>query len=739
MRVLESCSVKLMFVMAFFAACSWVMGSGLIIIIPPPPHPPIPPPMPPPRPVFQPVQLESLKVMTEIQDLVATTRFEHTFYNPNARPVEGHFIFPVPEDAHVEQFSMTINGRETPAELLDAKKAREIYDDIVRSMRDPAILQYHGSGLLKADVFPIDAHGRKHVQLTLRQVLPKYGDFASWRCALPHVQTRPISSLHVDLRVKTTQALKTAFSPSHAFEVLERDGHSAHFDLTLRDHIPSRDIEFLVSWAQDVLGCSLLTYRSDTHEDGFFMLSITPELQLKTNHALPKDIAFVVDTSGSMAGDKLKQARTALSFCLNTLEPGDRFQIIRFSTEAEALAPSWLSARGDDLARGLAFVDDMQAMGGTHVEDALRQVLRLARDPGRLQAVMLLSDGKPTIGVRDDDELAALLTAQNQAMRVFCFGIGDQINTHLLDRISTRAGGTCTYVHAQEDLELKVSQFFASIKTPVLASPHLSSRGVKLKALHPNPIPDLFSGKTQHILGVYEGHGQAELTLEGTFFDGARSRDYEFEFPKEDSKGDFVARLWAQRRVAFLLDEIRLHGESQELREEVVKLARKFGIISPYTSYLIVEDEERLVADGAVQRESTWLSQPGVAKQTTEWRRRFGGLAEESGVRSVETARDLKAMQEADAPIPSHGSSQGTSGEPGAISIWVVGRSLVFRDGEWLQAELWGRDRSRDRIIAFASDEYFRFLHDHPSLAPILALGAKLRFLWDDQIITVRN
>ena len=235
--------------------------------------------------------------------------------------------------------------------------------------------------------------------------------------------------------------------------------------------------------------------------------------------------------------------------------------------------------------------------------------------------------------------------------RVFCFGIGTDVNTHLLDRITEETRAVSQYVLPEEDLEVKVSSFFSKIKEPVLANPTLKFTGdIRATKLYPSPLPDLFKGEQLVLVGRYSGKGDAAVIVEGTVNGASQEVHLRSEVPGRGAENEFIPRLWATRRVGYLLDEIRLHGENAELRDEVTELARKYGIVTPYTAYLIVEDE--------TQR-NVPMPHALAAGFDARWRRAPGGGAglgrvqeERSGDKAVASARYGMAFKDADAAAP---------------------------------------------------------------------------------------
>ena len=541
---------------------------------------------------FAPLEVTSHHVDVRIDGQVAVTSIDQEFYNPNDQQLEGTYLFPVPKGAHIDKFSMEIGGQMTEAELLPADKARQIYEDIVRKLRDPALLEYAGRDLFKVRVFPLEPHGRKPVTITYTELLPNDNGSVTYTYPMntEKFSVALIKSVKVDL--KTTQPLASIYSPTHKVEI-RRDGTShAVIGYESKNEKPETDFQLVFATATQDVGLTLLTHKTGD-EDGYFLLLAAPTVSTDAKPA-PKDIVFVVDTSGSMAGAKLQQAKKALAFCVANLNDNDRFEIVRFSTEAEPLFGNLVAADVPDRARANEFIEELKPIGGTAIAGALSGALKLHDEKSDLPFVVIfLTDGLPTIGTRDPGEILAEVKKTSN-VRIFSFGIGSDVNTELLDQIAESTRAFSQYVLAEEDLEVKVSNFYNRIKEPALTNIALEFGGdVRTSKMSPASLPDLFKGDQLVLTGRYHGSGEVEAKLTGMASGHAQTFTYKLKFIDRSPENDFVPRLWATRRVGFLLDEIRLHGETSELRDETTDLARKFGIVTPYTAYLIVEDEAR--------------------------------------------------------------------------------------------------------------------------------------------------
>jgi Ca-activated chloride channel family protein len=706
-----------------------------------------------------------VKVHTRITDQVAVTSVDQEFYNPNPARLEGTFVFPIPKGAHINKFTMEIDGKQVEAELLSADKARRIYEDIVRKLKDPALLEYAGRDVFKVRIFPIEPNSKKRITLSYTELLKADNGLVSYGLPLntEKFSAKPIRNVSVKVDLESKRPLKSIYSPSHSVEVKRHSATSATAGYEATDVQPDTDFALYFAPEKDEIGVNLLTHRR-SDEDGYFLLLASPGVDVKEKQVVMKDVAFVLDTSGSMAGKKLEQAKKALQFCVENLNDGDRFEIIRFSTEVEPLFEKLVKATEQNRAKANDFIKDLKPIGGTAIDDALRKALALR--PGgedRPFVVIFLTDGRPTIGTTDEHQIVANVKKENDARtRVFCFGIGTDVNTHLLDRITEDTRAVSQYVLPDEDLEVKVSNFFSKIKEPVLANPTLKFTGdIRATKLYPSPLPDLFKGEQLVLVSRYSGKGDAAVIVEGTVNGAARKFTYEVSFPEEASANEFIPRLWATRRVGYLLDEIRLHGENSELRDEVTELARKYSIVTPYTAYLILEDETQRNVPMAQRSMQGFDGDSGARREAAQ---AWGGFKDDrAGGKAVASARYGMAFKSANAAAPaavngalearrslgladmSGPASEASSADRSKERLvqysqqtqFVAGKSFFQNDKQWTDSAVQKNPNAKRVRIQFASAEYFDLVAKNANALPWLALGQNVQFVLDNTIYDI--
>ena len=526
----------------------------------------------------------------QIKDQVATTRVDQVFVNDNPWTAEGTYIFPLPEGAAVSDFVMWVDGKAVHGEILEADEARTIYDDVVRRMKDPALLEYVGRKALKASVFPIPPGEERKIELEYSQILPVENGLVHYIYPLSteRFSSRPLEDLVVRAQIESREPLKAVYSSRHEVSIDREDDYHALLGLEQSDVLPDRDFELFYTISSEKIGLNLLSFKEEG-QDGFFLLLAAPDVKVNEEEIVVKDIILVLDTSGSMQGEKMDQAKEAARYVLNHLNPLDRFAIVSFATTTRSFSPSLEPAAQAD--KGKDFLDRLEAMGSTDINRAMIEAVGLAEEV-RPTTLIFLTDGLPTEGVTVTG--AILDNVAREApdnVRIFSFGVGDDVDTDLLDQISMDHGGASTYVRPGEEIDEEVSAFYRKVKIPVLSDLSLDWGDIIVDQVYPQRIPDLFAGSQLIMLGRYREGGPAKITLKGMVNQEERSYTYEDLSFRKEGGDDFIPRLWATRAVGYYLTQIRLYGEKQEWIDSIVSLSTRYGIITPYTSFLVQEKD----------------------------------------------------------------------------------------------------------------------------------------------------
>ncbi len=660
--------------------------------------------IPNPRPgqKIPPLSVRSHRVKVDIVDQVARTSVDQVFVNHFGRDIEGTYLFPVPEGASVSDFALFVGEKRVEGEILDSREARRVYEGIVRRLRDPGLLEYVGRNLFRARVFPIPANGEKRVQISYTEVLHAESGLVKYLYPLntEKFSRDPLRDVSVSVRIESRVPILNVYSPSHKVSVRKEAPGRASVGYEDRDVRPDKDLLLYYSLSQDDVGLSFLS--GEGEDGGYFMLLASPRFAAPGEKVVDKDVVLVLDSSGSMSGAKIRQAKEATRFILDHLGRSDRFTLIDFDDAVTAFSEGLVPATAESVARAHAFVDGIEDVGSTNINDALVAALSRMRAGERPGYVLFLTDGRPTAGTTETADILRNVRAANMSRaRIFVFGVGNDVNTELLDRISSDNRGVSVYVGEDEDIEGTLSSFYGKIASPVLSDLAVTFEGLETSRVYPQVLPDLFKGSQLVLVGRFKGKGPVRVVLTGR--SGGREKRYVLDGQTLGKKGPsaFLPRLWATRRIGYLLEEIRLHGSEEELVDEIRRLGLRYGIVTPYTSYLVTEREA--------------LSFDAAAPEAREAVIRAVPL----GRGAVRAAKATQALKLGDLPAQ------------------VVSERILYKDdktflrvnGVWTDSAY--KEGSPVTEIEFDSDAYFRLVTDKPGLAKYLSVARDLIVVFD--------
>lgn len=660
-------------------------------------------------------------VSVTVTGRVALVEVEEWFENRGMGLGEGDYLYPLPGEAAFSNFSLFQGDEELRGETMDADRARSIYEEIVRRKKDPALIELVGHGLIRARVFPINSGETRKITLRYTQVLSRAGDALQFQYAAGGTSQVDVpvgegirAPMRGDARAPLTfrlvadsgDSFRDPFSPTHEVRVdRDEDGR-----LTVRPvEELSGDFSVFLPFARDVVGITLATH-NPVGEDGYFMLTLSPGEA--RGSALPRDITAVVDVSGSMSGEKLDQAKAALRQLLSSLGRTDRFRLVAFSNRVHAHRGDWTRVSPAQIRDARDWVEELSADGGTNIEGALNEAFRIDSEEGRIPMVIFLTDGLPSVGEDNPERLASIAETHRRESRVFAFGVGYDVNTYLLDRMSDAGRGATQYVGPGEDVEQAVGQLVAKIQHPVLADLRLAEAPIRISEVYPERLPDLFAGEDLVIFGRYDSPSEdvtGTLLLAGRRNDRTERYGAEVQFADLTEANDFITRLWASRKLGYLTQNVRLHGPNDELIEEIRETAMRYGLLSEYTSYLVQEPEEEIASGGIRGRRlMPTLRIDGAAAAPTARQASGAGAvmaAEQSRARrEVSTAFDL---DEAD--------KKGLAARAGGPHArHVAGRLFLDVDSLWI--DMAHHDSLEVVEVAQYSEAYFTLLGRMPEL-----------------------
>lgn len=549
------------------------------------------------RPDERPVgayEVRSLTIDAQVKHQVAEVQVTHVFANPTRSVMEVEYWFPLPDEGAVQNLVLLVDGKELPGRILPRDEARRIYEEIVRRRRDPALLEYMGQGLFRTSVFPVPVGAERTVTLRYTHICRRENDLVTFSYPLGTQKhaAKPVGRLSIKVQINTEDSIKAVYSPTHDVQTRQTGDRSAAVTLDQRDVTDLRDFQVIYTHAAGTVGASVISYRPQPDEDGYFMLLAAPGFPKADRPVVPKNVVFVIDKSGSMQGKKIEQARNAAKFIVNNLREHDTFNIVAYDDRIDCFAPEMQRYGHQTRRDALAYIDNLRAGGSTNIDGALRHALAMLPEQSGPTYVLFMTDGLPTAGEQDEKKIAANAEHANKAgARLINFGVGYDVNARLLDRLSRGSHGASEYVKPDASLEAAVSRYYEKVTAPVMTDIKVEFAGTPINRAYPRELPDLFEGGQLVWVGRYAKSGRTTVTVNGKVSDERlRLQGATTLATKDDPTFAFVERLWAVRRVGHLIDEIDLHGRNKELVTELVDLSSRYGILTPYTSFLADEE-----------------------------------------------------------------------------------------------------------------------------------------------------
>jgi len=555
------------------------------------------------------IELQSVSASVDIIELSATTTLDIIMRNNSHQQEEAVLLLPVPGGAAISSFMFEGAASEPTVEILPKDEAQRVYDAIVATIRDPALLEFAGHNMVRSSVFPVAAKSTQRIRITYEHLLEANGDALSY--VIPRSQSlanRVPWSITVNLQSR--HAIATVYSPTH--EILTNRVAPNQLSITLAPSAATEPGPFRLFALREKgdLSATLMAYPDPTIGGGYILLAAgLPASGHGQTTTTKRDVTIVLDRSGSMIGEKMAQARQALKLILESLEDGETFNIIDFGTNVKKFAAQPRVKNAISIAEAMNYVQTLAANGGTNTFAAIHEALRQQPPVDSLPMVLFLTDGLPTIGRTTEYDIRALVEmGNNHKKRVYTFGVGHDVNAPLLDRLADVTRGVASYVQPKEDISLAVAETIRKLRGPVFTdlslavlNPDKTPAPGLLTDLQPAIIPDLFQGDQLVLFGRYTNEQQVVVRMTGNYQGQMRAFDVSFDLASASTRNDFVPRLWATRRIAQLIDIIRqrppttpgsvtpIDAHTDAIVQEIVALSTKFGILTEYTAFLARE------------------------------------------------------------------------------------------------------------------------------------------------------
>jgi len=540
------------------------------------------------------LEIKEHQVQVTINNGIAVTKVTQVFHNTEKRQVEALYTFPVPKGASVANFSMWINGKEMVGEVLEKQRAREIYNSYKQVRRDPGLLEQTDFRTFDMRIFPIGPEADQKVEITYYQELDFDHDIATYVYPLATVtrqgvDARTTGKFAIGLEVKSAVPIVEVESPSHgeAFAVVRHSEALWQANLESTTGRLDRDVVVACRIERPRTGMDLVTSRS-AGQDGFFCLTLTAGQEVAAQQD-GMDYVFVLDASGSMAeSGKMLISKDAIAAFLNELSDADRFEVMTFNVRPDLGFGKLEAATESARKRAQGYLSRQPARGGTVLQPAIATAYKYAAEDRPLN-VIILSDGLTEQAERQI--LLQQIQARPGNTRVFCIGVGNDVNRPLLEQLAEDSGGLAAFLSSGDNFGRQARAFRQKLTRPFATGLEIKIAGVEVLEIEPPTIPNLYYGAPVRVYGRYRGNGSAEISLRGSINGQEFKQAESLEFPKTDLANPEIDRLWAWHRINSLLKDADRKGDRAPVVPQVVRLGEDFSIVTEYTSFLVLEND----------------------------------------------------------------------------------------------------------------------------------------------------
>jgi Ca-activated chloride channel family protein len=569
---------------------------------------------------YLPLWLSTYDATTTITDQMAVTHVDQTFVNETGQRLEGIFLFPLPENAIVTELALWQDGVRTVAKTMESDTAQAIYNGAVRRSIDPALLEYMGNNLFKLSVFPIEASGvnsQRRIEITYAELLPYSAGTIGYTFFMKAVNmsSKPVQRASIQITLTSQQQILSVTSPTHtAAQGLDISQVSAtNYSILYGEEntLSTKDLTINYRLKNDDYSISHLTYTptfpsanffDSTGDKPYFLLWITPPDTVTMDKIIKKNILFMADVSSSMAGTRIDQVRKALNDMVDMLNPGDRFNIVSFSTAATTFQTDFVDYNSANATKAHSFINSLGAAGMTGMLDAFKAAFQNTWVDTCANTIVFLTDGKPTWPDTNWSAIMDTVGRLNAVPKVCIntFGMGDTATEMIpafLKMLAKNNNGLSFLITDGDSISGVLESFMEKISHPTIKSLSINYGGLVQQDVYPPALPDVYAQSQLTVLGRYTNTGSFPVTVTGSAGSKAMTLSKSLSFPcTEMANQPFVPRMWASTKINYLLDEISEYGPMPELKNAVISLGIKYNIITPYTSMVvapvsIVEDK----------------------------------------------------------------------------------------------------------------------------------------------------
>ena len=596
--------------------------------------------------------LKHTDVKAEISGFISRVVVTQEFQNPFQQKIEAVYTFPLPQNAAVDDMTMIVGDRTVRGKILPREEAQKVYEEAKSNGQVASLLDQERPNIFTQSVANILPGEQVKIRISYVETLsyvngayefmfpmvvgPRYipgaakpesqgNGFAPDTNQVPDASritpaaapagVRSGHDISLEVALDAGLIIDTIDSKTHPTDIQRPDAHSALLRLKNEETIPNKDFILRYDVAGQAIQDALLTHRSD--KGGFFTLILQPPEAVTAEDVTPKELVFVLDTSGSMGGFPIEKAKETMKLALDGLYPSDTFNLITFAGDTRILFPEPVPATQANLNRAQEFLSSSSGYGGTEMMTAIKAALAPSDDQSHVRIVCFMTDGY----VGNDMEIISEIQKHPNA-RVFSFGIGSAVNRFLLDKMAEAGRGEVEYVNLNDDGSAAARRFHERVRSPLLTDIAIEWNNLPVADVYPQRIPDLFSAKPLVIKGRYTAAGSGTIRLKGKMAGVDFVRDIPVNFPETMASHDVLAPLWARARIDDLMNQDFSGMQSGKMRPELKKTITELGIeyrlMTQFTSFVAVE--ERVVTDhGKPRRIDVPVEVPkGVQRQDVE-------------------------------------------------------------------------------------------------------------------------
>jgi len=548
--------------------------------------------------------LKTTHVQADISGFMARVTVRQEFENKFTTPIEAVYVFPLSQNGAVDRMTMTVGQRTIHGKIMTREEARSVYEAAKSEGKSAALLDQERPNIFTQSVANIMPGDGIAVEISYVETL-KYEDGAyefvfpmtvapryipvdvkdAARIAPPVAATREGHDVSIEVNLNAGVPVEEIRSPSHDIDQIPITTGAAKVALRQEKVIPNKDFILRYDVTGKRIEDAVLAHKDE--RGGYFTLILQPPDFPAATERTPKEIVFVLDTSGSMSGFPIEKAKEAMRLSLDGLYPDDTFNLITFAGDTEILFPEPVPATQANLEKAQAFLAGRSGNGGTEMMKAIKASLDPTDAQDHLRIVCFMTDGE----VGNDDQIVAEVQKHAKA-RVFSFGIGSSVNRSLLDRIAQEGKGEATYVGLNDDGSKAAKTFYERVRTPLLTDLSIDWGTAAVADVYPARLTDLFTAKPVIVHGRYTKGGPTTIKLRGNVAGQPYERVINVNLPDNEASNDALATLWAHTRIDQLSSErLKLDGDKGiALDKTITGLGIEYGLMTAFTSFVAVED-----------------------------------------------------------------------------------------------------------------------------------------------------